>query len=271
MPGLFLWMKIKSLGRKTDLIFARFAGEVISYESFTVVKTPTNPGYHWGNFIIFDHAPTSGDLVKCLFDQSFSYYKEPHHYSFTWDTLNAEKGEFEEFEDAGFEFDSGVILTTGKLNPPTFLNEDVIIKKITTEHEWEEVINLQVKCADEKFKNDYYVDFKRAQFENYKRMTKEKMGNWFGAYVGDQLVADLGIYFEDKIARYQSVGTDPDFRRRGICGTLVFKAGLIALEEYNIETLVMEADPEYHAARIYESVGFKKSEINHALSWWRNK
>jgi hypothetical protein len=33
----------------------------------------------------------------------------------------------------------------------------------------------------------------------------------------------------------------------------------------------MEADADYHAARIYESVGFKRHEINYALSWWKGK
>lgn len=33
----------------------------------------------------------------------------------------------------------------------------------------------------------------------------------------------------------------------------------------------MEADPEYHAARIYESVGFKRGEINYSLSWWKGR
>jgi len=32
----------------------------------------------------------------------------------------------------------------------------------------------------------------------------------------------------------------------------------------------MEADPDYHAARIYESVGFKRCEMTYQLSWWNN-
>lgn len=55
-------MNIRSLGRKTDLIFARFSGTVEDKGFYTLVKTPSNPGYHWGNYIIFDRPPQGGDL-----------------------------------------------------------------------------------------------------------------------------------------------------------------------------------------------------------------
>lgn len=102
-------------------------------------------------------------------------------------------------------------------------------------------------------------------------MSEAGLGNWFGAFIGEQLVGDLGIFHENGIGRYQNVGTHPNFRKQGICGTLVYQSGLIALRDYKIQYLVMEADPDYHAARIYESVGFKRNEENYALSWWKRK
>ena len=102
-------------------------------------------------------------------------------------------------------------------------------------------------------------------------MSEAGLGHWYGAYLGDKLVADLGIFCDDRLGRYQSVGTDPLYRKRGICGTLVFRAGEMATEEFALENLVMEADPGYHAARIYESVGFEVCEENYSLSWWKGK
>ncbi|NQY99868.1 MAG: GNAT family N-acetyltransferase [Bdellovibrionales bacterium] len=131
------------------------------------------------------------------------------------------------------------------------------------------MIELQTLCSDPKYFNDYYEAFKREQVAQYRAMAKAGKGAWFGAFLGEKLVGDLGVYFEQEIARYQNVGTHPDHKRRGICGTIVYLAGCQALREFGVETLVMEADPDYHAARIYESVGFAKSEINYSLSWWR--
>jgi hypothetical protein len=35
-----------------------------------------------------------------------------------------------------------------------------------------------------------------------------------------------------------------------------------------VETLVMAADENYYAARIYEKVGFKPTERQAGLHWW---
>jgi predicted GNAT family acetyltransferase len=104
----------------------------------------------------------------------------------------------------------------------------------------------------------------------YRRMSEAGRGAWFGAFLGARLVADLGVFSDETgtLARFQSVGTHPDFRRRGICGALVHQASEWALNTLRVGTLVMAADEEYHAARIYESVGFQPTERQIGMSWW---
>lgn len=98
---------------------------------------------------------------------------------------------------------------------------------------------------------------------SYRKMSEAGMGSWFGVFIDGKLVGDLGIFYEGNVGRYQNVGTHPDHRRQGIYGTLVYQTGLLAFEEFGVEHLVMEADIDYHAARIYESVGFKRNEVSH--------
>lgn len=62
------------------------------------------------------------------------------------------------------------------------------------------------------------------------------------------------------LGRFQLVGTDPRFARRGVCSTLVHDASRWALTELGVDALVIAADAEYHAARVYESVGFRPTE-----------
>lgn len=107
------------------------------------------------------------------------------------------------------------------------------------------------------------------KMERYRAMARKGLGAWFGAFLGGQLVGDLGMFVEGDIGRFQSVGTYPDFRRRGVCGTLVFHAAVHALEKMQVQTLVMVADLHYHAARIYESVGFAAAERQTGLTWWQ--
>ncbi len=264
-------MKIRSLGRLTDFIFAQFSGSIQNKGSYTVIQTPNNPGYFWGNYIIFDRPPQQGDLGKwkTLFDKEFPCYSEPQHYVFTWDTEKIAKGYIQEFLDDGFKFESAVVLTANNLQKPPHPNQNISIRKISSDEEWEAVIKLQTLCANPELMADFYDDFKRSQINQYRKMSEARKGDWFGAFIDSKLVGDLGIFFEGDIARYQNVGTHPDYRGQGICGTIVHAAGKIALDEYGVKTLVMEADPEYHAARIYESVGFARAETNYSLTWWK--
>ena len=102
----------------------------------------------------------------------------------------------------------------------------------------------------------------------YRKMAQAGLGAWFGAFLENQLVADLGLFFEAGVGRFQQVETHPDFRRRGICGTLVYHSSRFGFEKMEARTLVMVADEHYHAARIYESVGFRPKERQVGLDWW---
>ena len=52
-----------SLRWRTDLIFPRFDAEVIERDEYVVVRTPQNPSFHWGNFVLFNRAPREGDFA----------------------------------------------------------------------------------------------------------------------------------------------------------------------------------------------------------------
>ena len=69
----------------------------------------------------------------------------------------------------------------------------------------------------------------------------------------------------DGLARFQSVETHPDFRGRGLAGTLVHRVSGYGFDELGARTLVMVADPDYLAVRIYRSVGFADTEVQTQL------
>jgi Acetyltransferase (GNAT) family. len=62
------------------------------------------------------------------------------------------------------------------------------------------------------------------------------------------------------LARYQDVETDPAARRRGLAGTLVWRAGLYAREAFGAGTLVIVADPTEGAIRVYRACGFADTQ-----------
>jgi predicted GNAT family acetyltransferase len=73
-------------------------------------------------------------------------------------------------------------------------------------------------------------------------------------------VGNLGVFPSGECARYQVVNTLPGERRQGVCRTLVYRTAQMTLADPVVKSLVMLADENDHAARIYEAIGFAPAE-----------
>lgn len=86
-------------------------------------------------------------------------------------------------------------------------------------------------------------------------------GVWLGAFVDGRLVSQLGVLRAGAgLGRYQDVETHPEFRRQGLAGALVAMGGAVMVDDFGTRTLVMVADPDDEAIRLYRSLGFVESE-----------
>lgn len=260
-------MNLRSFGYRTDLIFPRFNGEISDRGNYLVIRTPSNPTYWWGNFLLFNGPPAEEDFERwqTLFAEEIGAPPTVKHMTFGWDTVSGEQGYIKPFLEVGFKLDELLVLTTRSVNPPPKLNAEVNIRPLHESWEWQAAIQNQIDCHDEGFADGNYQLFKERQFAAYRAMSEAGCGHWFGAFLGEKLVADLGVFTDGEVGRFQAVETHPDFRRRGICGTLVHQASSFAFEHMGAGTLVMVADEHYHAAKVYESVGFRPTEKQVAL------
>ncbi len=262
-------MRLRSLGFRTDMISHLFGGHVADRGDYIVIKTPSNPGYFYGNLLLFFDAPKAGSLERWKHKFRDEFRGDPGitHFTFLWDTPN-EIGDISELKAANFQINSSKVLTASAVHPPPKLNAAVEMRVITTDDEWRAVTALQIRCGEEDYELAAYSAFKHAQMSHYRAMSEAGRGAWFGAFQEGTLVGDLGIYFDGATGRFQSVETHPDFFRQGICGTLVYQSASFAFERMGLSTLVMVADEHYHAARIYESVGFTQAMTEHSAFWW---
>lgn len=216
-------MKVNSLGHRTELIFDRHDGTVTDKGDYLVVRTPSNPTYWWGNYLLFAAPPQAGDAARWLqlFAAELGAPPAVKHIAITWDTVTGETGVVQPFLDAGLELEKTVVLTAQTLKPPPRPNLTAEYRPLHTDEDWEAVLEMQVLCRDDDFEEASYRIFRKRKLAAYRQMINEGRGNWFGAYLDGTLVADLGVFFENDIARYQHVSTHPDYRRRGLCGSLV--------------------------------------------------
>jgi len=260
-------VELKSLGFKSEQIFTDFDGLVEDRGSYQVVRTLTNPNFFWGNLLIFDRAPKRGDFKSWVatFKKEFPDPRV-YHVTCAWDVPDI--GDVSEFLEQGYEFQPQAVLSATSVRKPSKFSEDLLVRPIRGDREWAEMVVLQTASAHDNMPRDQWQKFYAAQAIRYRRMTELGHGDWYGGFFEGRLVCGLGLFSGKSLGRFQIVCTHPDFQRRGFAGTLVYHAAQRALCELGVLELVMCADPDYHAIRIYEDVGFVRRETEYGVYWW---
>jgi ribosomal protein S18 acetylase RimI-like enzyme len=104
--------------------------------------------------------------------------------------------------------------------------------------------------------------FVERRIDECRVVTSDGQAAFFGAFVDDRLRSMLGIFSDGTgTARYQSVETHPDYRRRGLAGHLVIRAGEHAFSQLGAHRLVIVAESDGPAIGIYRRLGFRSVEF----------
>lgn len=261
-------MIVRSLSYRTDLLFLRFNGEVVDRGDHLTIRTPSNPTFYWGNFLLFEAPPGPGDFDRwrALFAEEIGRPPETLHMAFGWDG-NEVGDPIAPFLEEAFTLDDSVVLTAKSVVPPPKVCAEAEVRPLTQPWEWEAVLENQVAGREEIYGEAGYREYATRKIERYRAMVDAGLGHWFGAFLDGRLAGDLGLFVFEGLGRFQTFGTHPDFRRRGVCGTLVHAAANYAFERMGAETLVIVAERDHAAARIYESVGFVPVERQLGLTF----
>ncbi|MFN7570171.1 MAG: GNAT family N-acetyltransferase [Betaproteobacteria bacterium] len=258
------------LGLRSEMIFHRAHGVVERHDGYWTICTPGNPTYFWGNCLVFDHAPRAGDAARwlALFERHIAQ-RQPasRHVALGWTEQLA--GERRAFIDLGFEAQESVVMSTTAPRSAPAPRVAAALRALAP-HDWPALIDLHVLTREPHHPEADYRRYAERSVAEWRSLSEAGQGGWRGAFVDGTLVAALGLYFEreaaagdERLGRYQSVATHPDWRRRGLCRALVSLAGRSALVERRADRLVMVADAHDIARGIYASVGFEVVE-----SWY---
>ena len=257
-------MKINSLGIKTDMIFHGYSAVIKDHGNFKSIKTPSNPGFRWGNYLLFENPPKRADFAiwKACFQKHIGTAPEVTHMLFAWDSPSP--GEYSEFSKAGFTLEEDVVQTAKKLVKPKAAKVELIMRPLDFKKEFPQVIeNHFLTRGDEEAAS--YRAFWEQNAKLYLKMIEDGAGLWFGAFVEGKLVSDMGLFYQDKVARYQAVISLEKYRNLGIASNLVYFVGQFGFNNFGVSDLVIVADQNYHAKDIYRRLGFSGNEQNFAL------
>lgn len=259
-------MNVTSLGYRTDLMLLELAGSTVADAGdHLVVHTPANPEYWWGNFLLFGTPVAPGETQTRLATFTAAF-PDAGHVAWGIDGTSGtayDGAAEEEIRAAGFEYDVDTVMTATEVRRPDRA-ADAEFRILAGDDDWAQALELRAAVHENERSTRTFLE---GQVRSSRQLTEDGHASWFGAFRDGRLVSTLGIAGDGRgLARYQNVETHPDWRRRGLAGRLVYDAGTFALEQLGAKTLVMVADPDYSAIRLYRALGFTDSETQARLT-----
>lgn len=227
------------LGWWTDLEVARRSGSaVVRKDRHTVVRTPDNPDYYWGNFVLVDGDSTPDD-AQAVFDAEF-----PTAGHVAIGLLSA--------PDVGAWH--GVTIETNEVRAQRQVPLGSPVPgyqiRALTGPDWAAAWHLETQELGAE-----HADFAWRRIQARERLAASGDGVFVGCFDGDDLVANLGIVVCGEVARYQSVSTREEYRRQGLATWLLAAAGQWA-KQRGAQRWVIISEPGSDASRLYDRLGF---------------
>ena len=252
---------MKNLGYLTDCIFLRQSGEVYWNDRFWVIRNQHNPTFWWGNFLLYPKAPSEADVKRWLLDFKEVFGSEKGHVAFGWDSESI--GATEAFKELGFEYEPMSVLARNDCPPCSdeigIETDEINFREISSDSDWNAVTALQYEVGIESGHDPAsYCEYNDRKFEQYRELSGRGVGSWFGAFDGEKLVADMGLYWDmdAQIARFQSVETAVQYRRRGFCSQLIRFVMNESQRQVELKTWVIVASKGSIAESLYQKQGF---------------
>jgi ribosomal protein S18 acetylase RimI-like enzyme len=251
-------MHVSSLGFRTDLALLTASGSVVEDRgTHLVVRSPDNPSYFWGNFILLAEPPAPGGEREVV-GAFHTEFPLADHVSLGIDSADVSDATKAAFEAAGLTVDDATVLTASALRAPREVDAEV--RPLAADEDWEARARLSRQLYPET-SEEAFMTFAWQKNAQERRLVDAGRGLRLGAFVDDRMVSTAGVFVtEDGLARYQSVETHPDHRRQGLAAAVVHAAGQHALDHLGVRTLVIVADTDGDAIGIYRRLGFEDVE-----------
>ena len=246
---------------ESDLMFVRPFGTVEDLGDCVKVLSPQNPAYYYGNMLLLPEPVTDETAAhwQARFAEVFAPYPAVKHVNLGWMDSPQPASFPKSLVDEGFTHDQGVVLTCQQPALPGTRPSvpGVVFRFLTSEADFAQMKANQVKEMGGLYPLASFKAHQEGKLKVYRHLEAQGRGHWLGAFAGDALVAQLGIFIDPNLGfgRYQSVFTLPEYRGRGLATQMVVEAGQWALAN-GAKRLVIHAERFDDPRRLYEKTGF---------------
>jgi hypothetical protein len=145
-----------------------------------------------------------------------------------------------------------------------FENKAWTIREFVSNLDWEQWAENEIRERPIMFTEVSFKEFLLGRIADYKKLTTEGFGNFYGVFQNGELLGSAGLYIFENIGRFQQVRTIEKARRQGMCKALI--QFIYTKNASEMQEAVMVADEEYHALKLYEGLGFKSKQNQYGLT-----
>ncbi|KMW58865.1 acetyltransferase (GNAT) family protein [Candidatus Rhodobacter oscarellae] len=247
----------RSLGLRSEALVMAGRSTFEDKGGFIVQRTPAEPSFWYGNQLIYRAHPRDSDAMLHAFATAFP---EAEHIVISFDTPGEDPPEAM-LGLAGMTLDhTDILAANGGIVGPE-LPPGLTFRRIDSDTDWAGLVSLQCETGVEQgHDSPRHLPYLEAKFAQVRQACEQGRAAWFGVYESDLLVADMGIFWGDGLARFQSVETRKSHRGRGICAALLAKVSAFARAQLPGCILVIVAETGSPAGRIYRRAGFVLKE-----------
>ena len=240
-------------GWATDLAILEHTGAVVEeHEDHLLVRSPDQPGFHWGNFVLVTDEDTVDDA-----DRWVTAFRAALPDA-DWVAIGLPRmpGTPDSWAAHGLDLELDEVLTTRSLPQGAPLPAGYSVRRLSGA-DWDHALARTIAANDRSGEQDptSFEPFARGQGRTRQDLSRRDVAAWFGAFADGALVADLGIVRCGSTARYQDVSTDEPHRRRGLAAHLLGVAARWAADG-GCDAWVIVTEPTNPAGRVYRSMGF---------------
>ena len=243
----------------TDLRLLEPICAFTDHDGYGVYRSDMFRNYYGANGIDI-HDPRALGLRE--WEEIFHRHFEPdlfEHITFTFPRDPIYTGLMEEASRSGYHVEIYSFSFAGSTDACPPLPRELSVRRIESEEEWNRYYTfLDRESVDEDWYDPSITQENDRLFAKT-RYTTEKVGiEWFYLCheASDEILASLGLFLHNGIARLQNVRTSREHRRKGLATLLVGYAIDRAITTLGAKGVAVCADTDYYAIDLYRKLGF---------------
>ena len=262
-------------GLCTDLFVRHPATRYTSDAGYLAYQTPARPDYWWGTYLVSVEPVTIDNLPKhsAAWHQRLGGIAGITKKIIEWEVplANANAADLLVLASAAGAsvYQSTVllaeraILETRQANPA----DQLTIRRASSEGDVAAILDMALADLACEPDSPATADFLRWKHGQFAASVQSGNGDWWMLERDGELVGNCGLFADAGVGRFREVITDPAWRRRGFARALCAAVMADAFERSKVDKLVIVAERNSSAERIYRSLGFVPHSAKVALVW----